>query len=116
MASCFCSSGKDEAYKIGRNAVENTELVLRSSDMDVWFHVNGLPSAHLVYYNPDGLDLIYLRKKGVIYRMALNLKKSSKYHKCNSIEVIYDYIKNIIPLTKPGLVQCNPTGSMIINV
>lgn len=96
-------------FQKGRNAVENTELVLRASDMDVWFHVNGLPSAHLIYYNPDGTSLKDLRKKGVIYKMALELKKSSKYSKMNNIEVIYDYIKNIHPLTKPGLVECkNP--------
>lgn len=114
MASCFGVSGTDEAYHTGRNAMENTELVLRSSAMDVWFHINDLPSAHLVYYNPDGLDLTHLRKKGIIYRMALNLKKKSKYRKCNNIEVIYDYIKNITPLTKPGLVQCNSPLSIVV--
>lgn len=96
-------------FQKGKNAVENTELILRASDMDVWFHVKGVPSAHLIYYNPDGIGLKDLRKKGVIYKMALELKKSSKYHKMNNIEVIYDYIKHIHPLTIPGLVRCeNP--------
>lgn len=104
----FFKSSEEEVkpYQIGKSAIENTELVLRASDMDVWFHVKGVPSAHLIYYNPDQLDLGYLRKKGVIYKMALTLKKSSKYRKINNIEVIYDYIKNIHPLTKPGLVEC----------
>jgi predicted ribosome quality control (RQC) complex YloA/Tae2 family protein len=101
-------------YRIGKSALENTELVLRASDMDVWFHVNGVPSAHLIYYNPDSLDLGVLRKKGVIYKMALALKKSSKYRKINKIEVIYDYIKNINPLTKPGLVECKSPKIMSV--
>lgn len=101
------SQDDTKSYQIGRNAVENTELVLRASEMDVWFHIHQVPSAHLIYYNPEATDLQTLRKKGIIYKMALELKKSSKYHKCNNIEVIYDYIKNITPLTKPGLVQCD---------
>lgn len=113
MTLCFGSSSND-AYQIGRNATENTELVLRSSAMDVWFHVNDQPSAHLIYYNPDGLDLDHLRKKGVIYRMALTLKKKSKYRSFNNIEIIYDYIKNITPLTKPGMVQCNSPKTILL--
>lgn len=112
--SCFGTMSDPDAFCIGKNAVENTELVLRSSDMDVWFHINGMPSAHLVYYNPDGHDLEYLRKKGVIYRMAINLKKKTKYRKCNTIEVIYDYIKHITPLTKPGLVKCKSPHTIVV--
>ena len=44
------------AYQIGKNAINNTELVLRARPKDVWFHVNGVSSAHLIYYNPNEMD------------------------------------------------------------
>ena len=93
-----------EQFRIGRNAVENTELVLQSGDKDVWFHISGSPSAHLVYFNPYMETLDDLRKSGIIYKMALELKKKSKYRKEQGIMIIYDYIKNITVTTKPGLV------------
>lgn len=99
-----------DQFRIGKNAVENTELVLQSSDRDVWFHIRDNPSAHLVYFNPSSISLGELRRTGIIYRMALELKKRSKYSKKNTIQVIYDYIENINPTPKPGMV--NVTSSV----
>lgn len=98
---------EDGTYRIGKSAMENTELVLRSADYDVWFHIDAVPSAHLIYYNPERLSLEALRKSGVIYRMAAALKKRSKYRKTTNIDVIYDYISNIKPTPTPGLVYTN---------
>ena len=33
------------------------------------------------------------------------LKKKSKYSILNNIEVIYSFVKNVTPTTKPGLVR-----------
>lgn len=108
------SMSMSKPYQIGKSAIENTELVMRASSRDVWFHVNGVPSAHLIYYNPDEHSLDYLRKKGLIYKMAIALKKSSKYHKIKNIEVIYDFVENVTPLTKPGLVICESPKIMTV--
>lgn len=91
-------------FVIGKNAKNNTHLVQTASNMDVWFHIDGAPSAHLILRNPDETDLKTLRKQGIIYRMALTLKQRSKYRKSNNIPVIYDYCKNVIPQDKPGRV------------
>lgn len=107
-------NSNDLSYQIGRNAIENTELIHRSSDMDIWFHIKDHPSAHLIYFNPEKLDLDYLRKKGIIYHLGLKLKKSTKYSKHANIDIIYDYIKNITPLPKPGLVKCKSPKTITI--
>ena len=111
MASSNADNGP---YRIGKSAMENTELVLRSDGQDVWFHINGVPSAHLIYYNPDKVTLEALRKSGTIYRMAAILKKNSKYKKATNIEVIYDYIRNVQVLPKPGLVQVNNPKKILV--
>jgi len=92
-------------FRIGKSAMENSMLVMQSSENDVWFHINGLPSAHLVYFNPKCESLEKLRSQNTIYIMALELKKKSKYSKLNNIEVIYSFVKNVTPTTKPGLVR-----------
>lgn len=99
-------------YVIGKNAADNTNLVRTSYDMDIWFHIKGVSSAHLILRNPDETDLNTLRRQGIIYRMALALKNSSKYRRYNNIAVIYDYCKNIILQDKPGLVSVNHPRTM----
>ena len=96
-------------FRIGKSAMENSMLVMQSDNEDVWFHINGLPSAHLVYFNPDRMSLDKLRTKKIIYQMALELKKSSKYKKLPHVEVIYSYVKNVSPTAKPGLVRVKET-------
>lgn len=95
-------------YVIGKSAEENTHLVQTAAELDVWFHVSNLPSAHLILHNPEGTTLKDLRKQGTIYQMALELKKSSKYRKMNNVTIVYDYCKNITTLDTPGKVQCKP--------
>ena len=104
------------AYRIGKTAMENTMLILQSDQHDVWFHVNGLPSAHLVYFNSQNDTLKNLRKNNIIYQMALELKKSTKYKKIPNIEIIYAHVKDITTSTKPGLVHINPKHVNIITV
>jgi len=99
-------------FRIGKNATENTELVLLASEQDVWFHVADAPSAHLVYFNGLGHDLESLRKSGVIYRMAVELKKASKYR--DNVRIIYDYIRNIKTTPKPGLVYTKNPRSIVV--
>jgi len=97
----------DYNYNIGKTAADNTKLIQEAYDLDVWFHIKDVPSAHLIMSNPEGIDLKTLRKTGIIYKMALNLKKKSKYKKHMNITIIYDHCKNVSPLDKPGLVSCN---------
>lgn len=99
-------------YLIGKNANENTYLLKNANSMDIWFHIADGPSAHLIFKNPMEIDLKTLRKEGIIYNMALSLKKATKYRKTNNITIIYDYCKNVTPLDKPGLVQCKSPKSI----
>jgi predicted ribosome quality control (RQC) complex YloA/Tae2 family protein len=91
-------------FTIGKNAEDNTRLVLASEPHDVWFHVQGMTSAHLVYKNPDNLSLDDLRSNGTIYRMAVTLKQRSKYRKIPTLPMDYCYINDVTTTSTPGLV------------
>lgn len=43
-------------FRIGTNSVENSMLVGDSDPDDVWFHLNGTSSAHVVAKIPSGLS------------------------------------------------------------
>ena len=91
-------------YIIGKHAHDNTHLVILANKNDIWFHINDLPSAHLIMYNPNNESLEKLRRSGIIYKMAVALKKSSKYSKINNISMVYTTIDNVSPTSTPGLV------------
>lgn len=99
-------------FQIGKNAEDNTRLVLSSGPLDVWFHIADLPSAHLVYRNHNGASLDVLRSNGTIYRMALELKKRSKYRKFQGIKVIYCCVQDVVITSSPGRVHTSNTRHM----
>ena len=82
----FTISGID--IKIGSNVYENDKLFDLADDNDIWFHVDGLPSAHM--WAPE-CELT----KQQLYMIALQLKKTSKYKKINNIPIIYTTKQNI---------------------
>lgn len=78
----------DIDIKIGSNASENDQLFDLANDNDMWFHVDGLPSAHM--WIPE-CEL----SEQHLYMIALQLKKTSKYKKINNIPIIYTTKQNI---------------------
>ena len=69
-------------YKIGTNAQENWDLIDESGEDDLWFHVNGLPSCHVVTSlpNPEKYnrnEIAYIAKQGGAW--LVNVSKSATY-------------------------------------
>jgi predicted ribosome quality control (RQC) complex YloA/Tae2 family protein len=51
-------SGRDEfLIYMGRDKVENEELIRYGLPVDVWFHVDNLSSAHVYLRLPDGVKM-----------------------------------------------------------
>ena len=85
--------------KIGSNVSENDALFDLAEENDIWFHVDGMPSAHM--WVPE-CELT----KQQLYMVALELKKSSKYKKMNNISIIY--------ATKANIKKGDTLGTIII--
>ena len=87
---------QDLDYIIGRNARENTLLCQRGEPQDIWFHLEGVPSAHMIFRNPFKLTLKHFKKENIIYRLAQILKKHhQKYRHVRDIVVNYTFLKNV---------------------
>ena len=86
--------------KIGENAKENDELVASSKQIDVWFHLDNLPSCHVVIScdkkNPITNEMIK-------YCASL-CKENTKYRNHKKIKVKYTEIKNVKRTKTPGMV------------
>ena len=76
--------------KMGRNRDENDALLKSMSPEDTWFHLEGVPSAHLSM--PRDYKKV---SKHTLYRIALEVKKSSKFKSNHIIPVLFTYRKNL---------------------
>ena len=82
-------------FKIGTNAQENWDLIDESGEDDLWFHVNNLPSCHIIAVipNPEKYnrnEIAYIAKQG-----AVLCKQHSKYASQQKLAIIYSKIKDI---------------------
>ncbi len=85
--------------KIGRSAIENTELVQNSNKSDIWFHLSDSPSCHVVLTCETKLKQV---PRQVISRCAQLCKMHSNTPpKC---KVIYTQIENVQTTRIPGQV------------
>lgn len=93
--------------KIGENARDNWDLIDISSQKDIWFHVSGHPSCHVVLCTDD----VQKPNKSAIKYCAGLCKEGSKLKYNKSLKIMYTYIKNVRKADKPGSVH---TSNMTI--
>ena len=99
----------DIEFLIGENAEENTKLIFMADDEDLWFHISGGPSAHViaVIHNVviERKHMSSIAKHGALLcKQYTNRVKSSK----DKIDIIYTKIKNVTPVNHQGTVDaCN---------
>ena len=80
---------------IGRNWIENEELIKYSNPEDVWFHIDDCSSCHLVLKNPMNISIGKLDKK-LIKRCALLVKQhTSKCIQHEKYTIIYCNVDNL---------------------
>jgi predicted ribosome quality control (RQC) complex YloA/Tae2 family protein len=77
--------------KAGQTAQENWNLIDESNEDDIWFHVEDLPSCHVVLKN-DGKNKLH---KSVIKYCANICKEGSKQKHAKNVRIIYTEIKNV---------------------
>lgn len=96
---------------VGKNAQENWNIIEKSSQNDIWFHLGSeLPSPHVVLQVPDNTKI----PKMIILQCANICKLNSKYCNIKKVPIIYTQIKNIRKADKIGSVYTNKTTTIII--
>ena len=105
----------DIFYKIsvGKNKNENWNILDNASENDIWFHINNLPSCHVILHIPDKniKDKIDNR---VIKYVAEICKENSKYKNFKKIIIIYTKVKNVKKTKEIGCVITKLTKKIIV--
>lgn len=82
---------KNNPIKMGKNAEGNDKIISEANQTDVWFHLNNLPSCHVI---------IKCNKDNPITNEMINycaglVKFNTKFRNISKVTIIYTEIKNI---------------------
>lgn len=80
--------GRSIEYTIGKNAADNFAILDEASSNDIWFHIEGQSSCHVIASVPSDIDrkkTRYLIKQGAILCKQYTAKLSNQ----KNVEIIY---------------------------
>ena len=93
-------------YKKGRNAQDNFDLIDASKDNDIWFHIYGDSSAHVVAsINDLTISLDKKQLRDIIKQGAVICKEQSSCKSDKNVNIVYTRIKDVTKTTPIGSVS-----------
>ena len=90
-------------YLVGKNAQGNFDILDQSRPGDLWFHVDGHHSGHVIACL--GADMSKKQLRDVITQGALLCKRGSKYNQSAPLNVVYSHVRNVVKTPVLGSVQ-----------
>ena len=92
ICDIFCFNKEIYTIYVGQDKSENAELVDNADENDVWFHVEDMPSCHVLLKHD-----VHVKRypKQVIKRCAYLCKIHSKAKTLNNCNIIYTCISNV---------------------
>lgn len=96
---------------IGKNKEENWKIIDDASPTDIWFHMQDIPSCHVILKTTDPIKKI---SKDVLTRCALLCKINSKAKNERKTSIIYSQIENVRKTKNVGEVIVFPFKTLVI--
>ena len=107
-------SAMEMTYHIGVSAQDNFDLIDASSPQDIWFHVQDLPSCHVVAVMPENEKLDKNKMRALVKQGAVICKKHSNYASHKNLPIVYTKIENVQKTDTIGSVVTSNTKTIII--
>jgi len=106
-------------YKVGTNAQENHDIIDAADPDDLWFHLSGCSSSHVICKIPVAIDTNNNENlKKILQRItkqgAVICKANSKYKSYKNVKIDYTKIKYVTKSDKPGAFIISNTKSILI--
>jgi predicted ribosome quality control (RQC) complex YloA/Tae2 family protein len=104
----------DVDFVVGGNAQENHDIIDDADPEDIWFHVSGHPSCHVISKIPadavvDKNGILKIAKQGAVVCKELSGLKKQK-----DVKIDWTRIKYVTKLDKPGSVSITNQKQMVI--
>ena len=105
--------GETIYFHIGENAEDNFHIIDRSSEEDIWFHVENRPSEHVIA-KLSNTKFDRKQLNAVIKQGAHLCKMHSKYSAEKNLAILYTKIKHVKKTTIPGKVEITDAKQVIL--
>jgi predicted ribosome quality control (RQC) complex YloA/Tae2 family protein len=99
------------SISIGENAQDNWDIIDKSKQNDLWFHVENQPSSHVILSLPDSKSKCTGQ---TIIHCAKLCKQHSKFKNIPKIGIIYTEIKSISKGDKVGQVNTKKVSRIVV--
>ncbi len=86
----------DYLLYMGRDKVENEELIKYALPHDIWFHVDALSSAHVYLRLPEGATLDTIDEEALEDAAQLVKANSIRGNKENNLQIVYTPAPNLL--------------------
>jgi len=100
-------------YDVGESAEENFDILDDATGEDMWFHVQGFSSCHVIA-RIDGIELDKKQLRQVITQGCMLCKQYSRYAYMNNLVVIYTRVKNVRKTNIVGRVVTKDVKSRVL--
>jgi predicted ribosome quality control (RQC) complex YloA/Tae2 family protein len=107
----FMHNSTEYIIIIGKNKVENFTIIDSSVNTDIWFHVDGLPSCHVILKNNKKISEI---PRQVIKRCAYLCKINSNAKTLSNCDIVYTPISEVIKTDIIGTVLLKKSKTLSI--
>lgn len=101
-------------FHIGENALDNFRIIDAADSRDLWFHVDGHSSCHVI---ADISAIDNINRKNIPYIVtqgAVLCKQYSRYANQKHVGIIYTRIADVEKTTTPGLVVVKNQKRVVI--
>ena len=92
-------------YLVGTDAQDNFDIIDTSDPTDMWFHLSGHSSCHVIAKMPQDIALDKKQKLQIIKQGALICKQNSKRKSEQNVDIIYTAVSNITKTKIIGQVE-----------
>jgi len=92
-------------FVVGTDAQDNFNIIDAAELTDMWFHLSGYSSCHVIAKMPQDIVLDKKQKLQIIKQGALICKQNSKRKSEQNVDVIYTTVSNITKTKIIGQVE-----------
>ena len=101
-------------FVVGTNAQENHDIIDAADPEDLWFHISGHPSCHVISKIPPGIEIDKKELQKIAKQGAVVCKEMSGFKKEKNVKIDYTAIKHVTKGEKPGSVYITNGKQIII--
>jgi len=101
-------------YTIGKNSQSNFDIIDAASPNDLWFHIQGESSCHVIASIPLDKKLDKKQLRQIVTQGAVLCKSKSRYKSNKNVSIIYTKVENVTKSDPVGTVIAENIKTIVI--